>query len=59
MVGTNIRIEDNAKEILDVFTRPLATEANQQSLWSDVGEYLHLPRRFRFDLAITSDGDPW
>lgn len=58
MAGTHIHIDTNAEEILDKFAR-LATAPEERTLYADIGEYLDLATRHRFEIEVAPDGTPW
>lgn len=59
MAGTRVRIQpENLDQVLDKFTR-LAAAPAERTLYSDIGEYLDLATRERFELEMAPDGTPW
>ena len=58
MAGTHLHIGTNADQVLDTFAR-LAMADQQRTLWEDIGEYLELATRARFELEVAPDGTPW
>lgn len=59
MAGTSVRIEaENLDRVLDAFTR-LAGAPAERTLYADIGEYLDLATRERFELEVAPDGTPW
>lgn len=59
MAGSNIKIEAETAEALAVFAELEHRAGNLRGLFADVGEYLQLSHRYRWDLAIAPDGTPW
>ena len=59
MTGTHVAIDSNAEDVLGVFAELQRRAGTQRRLWQDVGEYLSLSHRYRFDLMISPDGVLW
>jgi len=55
----SVRIELDERPILAAFERIQAAGRDTKPLWDDVGEYLQLATRFRFDTVTAPDGTPW
>lgn len=61
MAGTRIQldpVEADLDEILATMSR-LETAPDDRALWVDIGEYLDLATRERFELEMAPDGTPW
>lgn len=54
-----MQIELDTAEALAVFSRLEEAAGGLGGLWKDVGEHLKLAHRYRFDVAISPDGDLW
>jgi phage virion morphogenesis protein len=59
MAGTEIRMESNAAEVANFFAAFAQRVDDLEPFWLDVAEYLQLSHRYRFELAISPDGQPW
>lgn len=59
MAGTSFRIEpEGLEDVLAAYTR-VGSMHQRRAMFADIGEYLDMATRERFQLEMAPDGTPW
>jgi phage virion morphogenesis protein len=59
MAGAAIKIDIQDQQVLDAFNRLLHAVQDPEPAWRDIGEYLLISHRDRFDRQVDPEGRPW
>lgn len=59
MAGASLKVEIDDREVLKALQRLQDAGANMQGAFADIGEYLLISHRERWDRQVSPDGTPW
>ena len=59
MAGSSISITIDDQSLMEALNQVIAKTTNLQPAFADIGEYLDLASRQRFDTATAPDGSRW